>query len=460
MRFRRVHCVGIGGSGISAIARVLLEQGVQVSGSDLHLSPVARSLAGAGATVYEGHAAEHVGQAEAVLVSSAIPANNPEMVEARRRGIPVFKRAEFLGQLMTGKLGVAVAGTHGKTTTTGMLAWMLTRAGRSPTFIVGGVVKGLEVNARAGSGPHFVIEADEYDRMFLGLKPTVALVTHLEHDHPDCFPTMADMQEAFERFLALVPSEGLILGCGDWPNVNALLSRRYAAPVQRCGLNADNDWCARAVRVNAWGGHDFTVAYGGQVWGEARLHLPGLHNVRNALMAVAAADRLGLSSGEILDGLASFTGTERRFELVGEAGGVTVVDDYGHHPTEIAATLAAARARYGGRPLWAVFQPHTFSRVKALWAEFLACFGDADHVIVLDVYAARERETLGVSAAQFADELGRVHPDVRYIADFDRAAQNIVERVEPGAVVITLSAGDGNRVGRLVLDMLGGTVER
>jgi len=456
MALNRIHCVGIGGSGISAIARVLLEQGVQVSGSDVHLSPVAHSLAEVGATLYEGHAAGHVGEVDAVLVSSAIPESNPEIVEARRRGIPVFKRADLLGHLMAERIGLAVAGTHGKTTTTAMLAWLLTRAGRDPTFIVGGVVSQLGVNARAGKGRHFVIEADEYDYMFLGLKPTVAMVTHLEYDHPDCFPTWADMQHAFERFLALVPPEGLILGCGDHPHVNALLARHYAAPVQRCGLHADNDWQARAVRVNAWGGHDFTVAYAGQVWGEAGLRLPGLHNVRNALMAIAAATRVGLSSGEILDGLASFTGTERRFELVGEARGVTVIDDYGHHPTEIAATLAAARGRYGARPLWAVFQPHTYSRLKALWGEFLACFAQADHVIVLDIYAAREKETLGVSAEQFVAELSALHPDARYIADFHQATQYIVEHIEVDGVVITLSAGDGNRVGKLVLEMLSG----
>lgn len=457
MVFRRVHCVGIGGIGISAIARVLLEQGVQISGSDLRLSPVAQALAQAGATVYEGHAADQVGQVDAVLVSSAIPENNPEIVEARRRGIRVFKRAEFLGQWMEDKIGIAVAGTHGKTTTTSMIGWTLIQAELDPTLIVGGVIGQLGRNARAGNGPHFVIEADEYDHMFLGLKPTVAVVTHLEHDHPDCFPTLADMRHAFERFLDLVPADGLILGCGDHPNIAELLKKEYAAPVQTGGLNSGNNWQAQNVRPNDIGGHSFSVIHDGQIWGEIDVQVPGVHNVQNALLALAACEWAGASRVDIGRGLASFGGTERRFEIIGEAQGITVIDDYGHHPTKIAATLAGARVRYGAREraLWAIFQPHTFSRTKALWAEFLACFDRADHVIVLDIYAARERDTLGISAAQFAADLSRVHPDARYIADFGQAAQYIVDHAEPNAVVITLSAGDGNQVSTLVLEELG-----
>ncbi|MBN1937870.1 MAG: hypothetical protein JW934_24665, partial [Anaerolineae bacterium] len=328
------------------------------------------------------------------------------------------------------------------------------------------VIGQLGSNARAGNGPHFVIEADEYDHMFLGLKPTVAVVTHLEHDHPDCFPTFADTQRAFECFLNLVPSGGLILGCGDQPNVAELLKKEYAAPVQTGGLNPGNDWQAQNVRPNALGGHSFAVVREGQVWGEIDLQVPGIHNVQNALLALAVADWAGVPRADIVRGLASFAGTERRFEVVGEAKGITVIDDYGHHPTKIAATLAGARARYGaragahdrsrpgGRALWAVFQPHTYSRTKTLWAEFLACFAQADHVIVLDIYAARERDALGISAEQFINDLVRVHPDARHIGDFEQAAQYIVEHVESNAVVITLSAGDGNQVGMLVLDGL------
>jgi UDP-N-acetylmuramate--alanine ligase len=447
----RVHCVGIGGIGISAIARVLLEQGCTVTGSDLHMSPVAQALQDSGAEVFVGHDASQVGDVDALLISSAIPATNPEIVEAKRRGIPVYKRSEFLGQLMADKLGIAVAGTAGKTTTTSMLVWILDQAGLDPTFIVGGVIDDLRTNARAGQGRHFVIEADEYDRMFLGLKPTIGAITSLEHDHPDCYPTFAEMQQAFEQFIDLVPADGLVVGCGDHPAVAALLEGRGSA-VQTCGLGSENDWYTTEVWPNRLGGHDFEVCHDKSCWECARLRVPGLHNVQNALVALVIADWLGVEKKTICRALATFSGVGRRFQVLGQAGGVTVIDDYGHHPVKIRATLLAARARYGQRPLWAVFQPHTYSRTRALWDEFTACFAQADHVIVLDVYAAREKDTLGVEAANLAADMD--HPDARHIPSFDAAADYIVAHVEPEAVVITLSAGDGNEVGRQLLEKL------
>jgi UDP-N-acetylmuramate--alanine ligase len=449
-----VHCVGIGGIGISAIARVLLEQGYRVTGSDLRRSPVAEALVGLGATVYVGHEASHIGQADMVLVSSAVPATNAELVEARRRAIPVLRRAEFLGKLMEGKIGIAVAGTHGKTTTTSMIAWILAQAGLDPTFIVGGVIRSLHTNARAGQGPHLVIEADEYDRMFLGLAPTVGVVTHLEHDHPDCFPSFTDMQVAFRQFLSLVSADGLIVGCADQPEVAALMRGPFQAPVQTCGLEAGNEWRAEGVALNSLGGYDFQVLHGGSEIGCVRLQVPGIHNVRNALIAVAVACWLGIGEQAIRDALVCFPGVERRFETIGQAGGITIVDDYAHHPTEIRATLAAARGRFGQRPLWVVFQPHTYSRLRALWDEFVTCFEQADHVVVLDVYAARETDTLGISAAGLVAQM--THPDVRYSAEIESAADYVACHAEPNAVVITCSAGDGNRVGTRVLDKLGG----
>jgi UDP-N-acetylmuramate--alanine ligase len=452
---KHLHCVGIGGIGISAIARVLLEQGIQITGSDLNLSPVALALIESGATVYSGHDAAYVGDADAVLVSSAIPEHNPEIVQARREGIPVFKRDQFLGQLMADKIGIAIAGTHGKTTTTSMLTYILVEAGFDPTFIVGGVIQQLGTNAHAGKGAHFVIEADEYDRMFLGLKPTAAAVTHLEHDHPDCFPTFADMRDAFESFLDLVPADGLIVGCGDHPAVSALLESYRVMTVQTCGLGDTNDWHTAKVWPNSLGGHDFEIVRQEQDWGCVRLQIPGIHNVQNALLAIAIADWLGVDGKVICRALAAFSGTRRRFEFRGEANGVIVIDDYGHHPTEIRATLSGAKTRYGNRPLWAVFQPHTFSRTKTLWNAFLACFEQAEHVIVLDIYAAREKDSCGISAADLAADLANQgHPDARHIADFDAAAEYIIKNVEPEAVVITLSAGDGNQVGQTVLDQI------
>jgi UDP-N-acetylmuramate--alanine ligase len=417
-----------------------------------------------------------------VLISSAIPDDNPEVVEAARLGIPVYRRSEFLGRPMAQIIGetvcIAVAGTHGKTTTTSMIAWILSCAGEDPTFIVGGVIRSLGTNARAGSGPHFVIEADEYDRMFLGLSPTVAAITHLEHDHPDCFPTFADMRSAFEQFVNLVPPQGMLVGCGDHPAVATLLEsargREGAVDtIQSCGLECTNDWRATKVRPNDFGGHDFGVRVTGgkgmsdsrQAWGTVRLKAPGIHNVRNALVALAIAHWLGIGRDTIIDALSTFPGVKRRFEvrtlprsLSGDQPGqdqLVVVDDYGHHPTEIRATLSAARARYGPRPIWAVFQPHTYSRLRTLWHDFRSSFGDADHVIVLDVYSAREQGTLGDSASDLASSLvtEMVHKDVQHIGDVKGAAEHIVARAEPNAVVITLSAGDGNHVGELVLSL-------
>ena len=452
MTMQNIHCIGIGGIGISAIARVLLEKGYRVTGCDLALSPVAEALAEQGVTVSAGHAPSHLDGVDAVLVSSAVPADNPELIEARRRGIPVFKRAAFLGQLMAGKVGVAVAGTHGKTTTTSMVAWILDVAQVDPTFIVGGVIEQLDTNARAGEGPHFVIEADEYDHMFLGLRPTVAAVTHLEHDHPDCFPTFGDMQDAFQRFLELVPEDGLIVGCADHPSVAELLASCPQPRVQTCGMGEKNDWHTLEVWPNPLGGFDFGVVYKGRDWGCARLRLPGLYNVQNALIAIAIADWLGIEQETVCRALASFVGTQRRFQVKGQVGGITVIDDYGHHPTEIAATLDGARARYRNRPLWAVFQPHTFSRTQTLWDAFLRCFDRAEHVVVLDIYPARETDTLGVSAADLTEAMH--HPDAIHLGDFDAAADYIVNHAEPHAVVITFSAGDGSQVGEKVLERL------
>jgi UDP-N-acetylmuramate--alanine ligase len=449
---KHVHCVGIGGIGISAIARVLLERGYRVTGSDLHMSPVAEALVASGAGVTIGHKAANVADADAVLVSSAVPEQNVELVVARERGIPVLKRAEFLGQLMSEAVGIAVAGTAGKTTTTGMLAWILVHAGLDPTFIVGGVIEGLGTNAHSGHGPHFVIEADEYDRMFLGLAPTVAAVAHLEHDHPDCYPTFAEIREAFAQFIALVPGDGLIVGCADHPGVEELLSRPWEAAVRTCGLSSTNDWYATEVLPNPLGGHDLNVRHNGRCWHSVRLQVPGLYNIQNALVALVIADWLGVDRTAICQALRTFSGIGRRFEVLGTMGGITIVDDYAHHPTKIEAALSAAQTRYPGRSVWAVFQPHTYSRTRALWGEYVECFGQADHVIVLDVYPARETEPLGVDPAALAAQM--VHADARYIPDFEAAVAYLRSHVEPDAVVLTLSAGDGNQVALRLLAQL------
>jgi UDP-N-acetylmuramate--alanine ligase len=453
----RIHFVGIGGAGLSAIAHVLLGEGYVISGSDQQASLATDQLAARGVKITIGHHAENVASAQWVVVSAAIPHDNPELVEARARGIPVIKRAELLGRMMQGRKGVAVAGTHGKTTTTAMIAQMLLEAGLDPTFIVGGVISGLGINARTGTGP-FVVEADEYDRMFLGLRPWVAVVTNVEHDHPDCYPTFEAMLEAFDQFARLVPQDGVLAACCDNRPARELAERmaRQGRSVVLYGImNNGAAWRAVDVQPNHAGGSDYVLLREGQSEGLVRLRVPGLHNVANSLAVLIVAERLGVPLTQARASLVEFRGVLRRFEIKGEAGGVTVVDDYGHHPSEIKATLAAARARFPGCGIWAVLQPHTYSRTRSLMDEFARAFSDADHVIVTAIYAAREHDTLGVSGQDIVARMNDARRrDARYIADLDEAASYLLANVKPGEIVITLSAGDGNRVGEILLQGL------
>ena len=445
---RRVHLVGIGGAGLSAIARILMERGEQVSGSDQADSPFAAALAAAGMPITIGHAAPAVAGADLVVASSAIPAGSPELVAAEAAGIPVLRRPAFLGELVAGYQTLAIAGTHGKTTTTAMIAWILSEAGLQPSFIIGGIPADFGVNARHGAGRHFVIEADEYDRTFLALRPFLAVVTNVEHDHPDYYRTAAEFQAAFEQFVSQI-QETLIV-CADDP-----VAAELSAPGLRritYGLTPAAEWRAEEIRDNAAGGSDFLALRREELMGLVRLRLPGLHNVRNALAAIAAVDQLGVGFGAARSALAKFRGVGRRFEILGEAQGVTVIDDYAHHPSEIEATLQAARQRFPQADLWAVFQPHTYSRTKAFADRLAHAFGAADHLIVVDIYASREALDPEVSAGRLATQIeGK---DVRFIPELERAAERLIAEVQPGSVVLTLSAGDGNRVGRLVLDSL------
>jgi UDP-N-acetylmuramate--alanine ligase len=449
----RIHFVGIGGIGLSAIAKVLLEEGHRVSGSDLKLSPITEALAALGASIYEGHRAENVGDVDLVIVSSAIPADNPEVATARERGIPVVKRDWMLGRMMEGRFGIAVAGSHGKTTIAAMIAFFLTEAGLDPTFIVGGVLENLGTNAKAGRGKYFVIEADEYDRTFLGLRPRIAVVTNIEMDHPDCYPELDDLMEAFREFVGLVPDDGCVIGCGDEKRVREVLEARgQGREVVTYGFDEGMDWRAVDVRFNDFGGSDFVVLHEGRRLGEFALRIPGLHNVQNALAVLAVAYRLGLPLAEVREMVRNFRGVQRRFEVKGQVNGVVVLDDYAHHPTQIRTTLRAARERYPQRTIWAVFQPHTYSRTKALLSDFAASFADADHVVVTDIYAAREYDNLGVSAADIVARMK--HPDAHYIPGLKEAADHLLHRLKPGDVLITLGAGDGYKVGEYVLARL------
>ena len=440
---KHVHLVGIGGSGLSAIARILLERGYEVSGSDRSLSPQALELAKAGVRIFVGHAAEQAAGADLVVRSSAIPDQNPEVLEARRLGIPVMKRQEFLEMLLQGQACIAVAGTHGKTTTTAMIAWMLTALEQDPSFLIGGVSTNLGVNAHAGKGAYFVIEADEYDGMFLGLQPQIAVITNIEHDHPDCYPTPESYSEAFLKFALRLRPGGLLVVSTEDPGIGELLK----------ALGSDlrlQTYSLEGLEIKA----SETGALETRVKGiHLSLQVPGMHNLRNALAALAVAAELGLPGQQAADALGVFRGTGRRFELRGEQGGVTVIDDYAHHPTEIRATLAAARLRYPGKRLWAVWQPHTYSRTRLLFQEFATAFDYADFVLVTDIYAARESQPQdGFSSSQVARAIAtRASGEVFYLPTLPQAQDFLFERLAPGDVLLVLSAGDADSISSAVI---------
>ncbi len=455
---KRVHLIGIGGTGLSAIARVLLESGYTVSGSDRALSPLAHSLEAAGARVFIGHKAENVAGADLVVRSSAVPDDNPEVLAAQAAGIPVLKRADFLGELMAGKLGIAVGGTHGKTTTSAMIAWMLTALGQEPSFIVGGVLKNLGSNAHAGKGPAFVVEADEYDRMFLGLRPQIIVVTNLEYDHPDCFPTPADYRAAFEAFAARLAPGGTLLACLEDPGAAALLESAKAkgSCTRSYGQSTQSDYQARDVQPNSLGGFTFEAFYRPSTaealpLGKVALQVPGLHNVRNALAALAVAHLLDLPLEAATNALGAFSGSGRRFEVRGEPVGITVIDDYAHHPTEIKTTLSAARSRYPARRLWAVWQPHTYSRTRSLEAEFAGAFSEADQVVISEIYAARE-PAQEYSAARVAARMA--HPAVHFIPTLAEIEAFLLRELRPGDVLLVFSAGDADQISTHLLASL------
>ncbi len=457
-----VHLIGIGGSGLSAIARILLERGVMVSGSDRQPSEVTEALQAAGARVFIGHNPENIRGASVVVRSSAVPDDNLEVQSALRAGIPVLKRSEFLGSLLEGHKVIAVAGTHGKTTTTAMLSWALTALGLDPSYIIGGIARNLGTNAHTGKGNLFVIEADEYDRMFLGITPDVAVVTNIEHDHPDCYPTPDDFYQAFSAFVDRLVPQGILLACSDDPGARRLSEEAGTAgrDVRSYGLNHwvrqdGPNYAARDLEINSLGGFSFDFVRLGDLAPAIRvaLRVPGRHNVSNAVAVLAVIDCLALPLDQAARALGMYSGAGRRFEVRGERHGVTVIDDYAHHPSEIRATLAAARSLYPQRSIWAVWQPHTYSRTRALLNDFATSFGDAEHVIVTDIFAAREASPAnGFSSRDVVEALK--HPEAHYMPDFSQVAEFLMRSLHPQAVVLVFSAGDANRISELLLQDL------
>ena len=437
---RHIHFVGIGGSGMSGIAEVLLNLGYVVSGSDQKKSPVTERLAAQGARTFEGHAAAHVEGAHVVVISTAVRPTNPEVLEARRLGIPVIPRAEMLAELMRLKYGVAVAGSHGKTTTTSMVAMILDKGGLDPTVVVGGRLGVLGSGARLGKGDFMVAEADESDRSFLKLSPTIAIVTNIDREHLDTYKDLADVQEAFLGFLNKVPFYGAGVVCLDDGPIQDILPR-VERRVVTYGLSPQAQVSARDVRLKP-SGSTYMLSANGQTLGEIDVAVPGAHNVLNSLAAVAVGLELAVSFESIRQGLAAFTGVDRRFQIRGDVGGVLVVDDYGHHPTEIRATLETLRGRAGSRRTVVLFQPHRYTRTQHLWDEFCRAFHLADLLLLVDIYPAGEEPVAGVTSEALAEAITRRgHRQVLYVGDLKKAADQLAQVVKDGDVVLTLGAG-------------------
>lgn len=447
---QRLHFVGIGGIGMSAIAQVMLEEGRYVSGSDLKASAVTRRLEALGATVHAGHRADNVGDVEIVVRSSAVSDSNPEVQEALRRGIPVVKRAVFLGWMMEQKRTIAVAGTHGKSTTSSLIGWILLQAGKDPTLLIGADLTQLGCNARLGHSPYLVAEADEFDGSLREFRPWTAVVTNIEPEHLDYYGTFEALLDTFRRFTEGVPPGGHILLCSDDPGTRSIMPGRALT----YGLGPGAEWQACNSRPNAAGGHSFEVVRRGRAIGTFSSTLPGLHNVYNALAAIAVGALVGVPADVLARAVGSFQGVARRFQTKGEVAGITVVDDYAHHPTEIQATLSAARQRFGRRRKICLFQPHTYSRTRLLMNEFSQAFDDADEVYIADIYAAREINTYGVTSADLAKAVR--HRRCQWIGSLEQARDQLKGYLVKGDVLLTVGAGDVNLVGDWILEELAG----
>ena len=470
-KIQRIHFVGIGGIGMSGIAEVLLNLGYKISGSDLKNSAVTQRLAALGATTFEGHAAANIAGADVVVTSSAIQVDNPEVAEARRSHVPVIQRAEMLAELMRLKYGIAIAGMHGKTTTTSMVAAVLAAGGLDPTVVVGGRVDAMGSNARLGKSQYLVAEADESDRSFLKLSPILSVVTNIDREHMDCYRDMRNVRRTFLEFMERVPFYGLVVGCHDDLALRRLLPRVHRR-VTTYGTSRGSDFLIRmgsGIRSSGTGSSRmgspptaaehgplirFQVTYKEKDLGEFTLHVPGTHNVLNATAAVAVGTALAVPVEQIRSALDAFRGVDRRFQLKGKAAGVSVIDDYGHHPTEIRATLAAAR-QCGFRRVHVIFQPHRFTRTRDLMDEFTAAFADADTLCLLDIYPASEKPIEGITAEALASRIaGAGNGSVDYAPSFSDAVATVAALAQPGDMVLTLGAGSVSQLGAMILEKL------
>lgn len=447
-KFQHIHFVGIGGSGMSGIAEVLVNLGYHVSGSDLKETEVTKHLKKLGATVHIGHAAENIAGAHVVVTSTAVSRENPEVKAADAQKIPVIPRIEMLAELARLKYAVTIAGTHGKTTTTSLASLILEKGGLDPTIVIGGRLKNLKSGAKLGKGDYLVAEADESDGSFLKLHPAITVVTNIDNDHLDYYGTLANIKEAFVKHINSVPFYGCAILCGDDANVREILpqvKRRYVT----YGMADDCDYTATGVQQRD-GGSRFTVNHRGSVLGEIDIRVPGRHNILNSLAAVIVGIELGIPFGQIAAGLAAYAGVGRRLEIKGEKNGISVMDDYGHHPTEIKATLAAIKSAWPTRRLIVLFQPHRYTRTAHLYNDFAAVFGDADEVELLPVYAAGEKPIEGVSSQLIYERMKERHATVAHFA----GTAVLAARLKAGDVVLTLGAGDVWKTGEELLKLI------
>jgi UDP-N-acetylmuramate--alanine ligase len=465
-KIQRIHFVGIGGIGMSGIAEVLLNLGYQISGSDLKDSAVTQRLAGLGAAIFEGHTAANILGADVVVTSSAIAVDNPEVSEARRLHVPVIQRAEMLAELMRLKYGIAIAGMHGKTTTTSMVAAVLAAGGLDPTVVVGGRVDAMGSNARVGKSQYLVAEADESDRSFLKLSPILSVVTNIDREHMDCYRDMRDVRRTFLEFMERVPFYGVVVACNDDVVLRRLLPRVHRR-VTTYGTSRGSDFLISMGASGRTSDHGssldagehsplirFKVTYKERDLGEFTLRVPGAHNVLNATAAIAVGTALDIPTEQIRSALADFRGVDRRFQLKGKSAGVSVIDDYGHHPTEIRATLAAAR-QCGFRRVHVIFQPHRFTRTRDLMDEFATAFADADTLCLLDIYPASEKPIEGITAEALVSRIaGAGKRDVAYAPTFSDAVASVAALAQPGDMVLTLGAGSVSQLGSMLLEKL------
>ena len=447
-----IHFIGIGGISMSGLAEILLERGFTVTGSDARESELTKTLESHGATVSYGQRAENiVPGTDAVVDTAAVHPDNPEFAAAKEMGLPILTRAELLGQIMKNyHRSIAISGTHGKTTTTSMLTEILMDAGTDPTISVGGMLDSIGGNIRVGGPELFVTEACEYTNSFLSFFPTMEVILNIEADHLDFFKDIEDIRRSFRRFAELLPENGVLIINSDIRDYKEICD---GLPIRVITVGSDpakSRYSAAKIVYDEHACPTYRILKDGEEIDTITLHVPGAHNVYNSLAAIAAAHELGISNARIKDGLARFSGTHRRFEKKGEIGGVTVIDDYAHHPQEIAATLAAAQ-NYPHREVWCVFQPHTYTRTKLLMDDFAKSLSAADHVVLADIYAARETDTLGISSKTLADKIAALGTDTHYFPSFDEIETFILKKCIPGDLLITMGAGDIVKVGEKLL---------